>query len=128
MTNKLKKGQFMEILLRSQQTVFSTKDVALLWGEENETAARVRLSQYAKKGKLIRLRRGFYAKDKNYNRLELAVKIYTPSYISFETVLTRSGINFQRYDSIFAASYITRDIEEPSWTEFMSAKIIILTI
>lgn len=110
MANKSKKGEFVEILLRSPKTIFSTKDIALLWGEKTENAARVRLSQYVKNGKLIRVRRGIYAKDKNYNRFELATRIYTPSYISFETVLTRSGINFQYYGNIFVASYVTRDI------------------
>jgi len=33
------------------------------------------------------------------------------SYISFETVLTRTGINFQYYGNIFVASYVTREIE-----------------
>jgi len=111
MDKKPTKGEYLDVLLRSPKTIFSTKDVALLWGEEAENAVRVRLNNYVKTGKLIRLRRGFYAKDKNYNRFELATRIYTPSYISFETVLTRAGINFQKYDSIFIASYITRDIE-----------------
>jgi len=82
-----------------------------LWGEEAENAVRVRLNNYVKTGKLIRIHQGIYAKDKNYNRFELATRIYTPSYISFETVLTRAGINFQFYGNIFVASYVTRDIE-----------------
>lgn len=111
MDNKVKKGEYLDILLRSPKTIFSTKDVALLWGERNESAARVRLSYYVKTGKLIRVRRSLYAKDKNYDKFELATRIYTPSYISFETVLTQAGINFQYYSSIFVASYITREIE-----------------
>jgi predicted transcriptional regulator of viral defense system len=110
MDNKPTKGQYIEVLLRSPKTVFTTKDIALLWGERNEAKARVRLSNYAKIGKLIRVRRGIYAKDKNYDRYELATRIYTPAYISFETVLTRNGINFQYYGNIFVASYITREI------------------
>ncbi len=110
MDNKPKKGEYLDVLLRSPKTVFSTKDVALLWGEEAENAARVRLNSYVRTGKLIRVHRGIYAKDKNYDRFELATRIYTPSYISFETVLTRSGINFQHYDNIFVASYVTREI------------------
>jgi hypothetical protein len=110
MNKKPKKGEYLDTILRSNKTIFSIKDVALLWSEEQEQKVALRLNKYAKAGKLIRLRRGFYAKDKNYNPLELATRIYTPAYISFETVLTRSGINFQKYDSIFVASYITRDI------------------
>lgn len=111
MDNKPTKGQYIEILLRSPKTVFSTKDIALLWGEQGEVNVRVRLSNYVKRGKLIRVHRGIYAKDKNYDRFELATRIYTPSYISFETVLTRTGINFQYYGNIFVASYVTREIE-----------------
>lgn len=75
----------------------------MLWGEKGTTRVRVRLSGYVKNGKLIRIYRGIYAKDKNYDRLELAARIYTPSYISFETVLRQAGVIFQHYDTIFAA-------------------------
>jgi predicted transcriptional regulator of viral defense system len=111
MDKKPTKGEYLEVLLRSPKTVFSIKDVALLWSEEQERKVAPRLNKYAKAGKLIRLRRGFYAKDKNYDPLELATRIYTPSYISFETVLTRAGINFQYYETIFVASYVTREIK-----------------
>lgn len=111
MNNKATKGQYLEILLRSPKTIFSIKDIALLWKEEAKAPVRVRLSQYVKNGKLIRIHRGIYAKDKNYNRFDLATRIYTPSYISFETVLTRTGLNFQYYSNIFVASYVTREIE-----------------
>ena len=110
MENKPNKGQYVEILLRSPRTIFSTKDVALMWGVEAENTVRVRLNSYVKSGKLIRIYRGIYAKDKNYNRFELATRIYTPSYISFETVLTREELIFNT-TVIFVATYVTRDIE-----------------
>ena len=110
MDNKPKKGEYLGILLRSPKTIFSTKDVALLWDEERESTISARLNKYVRAGKLIRVRRGLYAKDKNYDKFELATRIYTPSYISFETVLTRAGINFQYYDNIFVASYVSREI------------------
>ena len=111
MDNKPIKREYLEILLRSSKTVFSTKDAALLWKDSNKHNVAIRLGKYVKTGKLIRIRRGIYAKDKNYDRFELANCIYTPSYISFETVLTRNGINFQFYSSIFVASYLTRSIK-----------------
>jgi predicted transcriptional regulator of viral defense system len=107
----MKKGQHLETILRSPKTVFSYKDVALLWGEPGSQAVRVRLSYYAKQGKLYRIRRGLYAKDKNYSKLELATRIFTPSYVSFETVLSQEGVVFQFYSQISAASYLTREIE-----------------
>ena len=110
MNKKVKKGEYLGILLRSKKTVFSTKDIALLWSEESEVAARVRLSHYAKTGKLIRVQRGLYVKDESYDRFELATRIYTPSYISFETVLAKAGVTFQLYGQIFIVSYLTREL------------------
>ncbi len=86
MDKKPRKGEYLEVLLRSSKAVFSVKDVALLWGEEQERKVALRLNKYTKAGKLIRLHRGFYAKDKNYDCLEPATRIYTPFYISFEKV------------------------------------------
>ena len=105
----MKKGDYISAILRSKKTVFSFKDIALLWGDSNNTAL-VRVNYYVKTGQIYRVRRGFYAKDKNYDKLELAAKIFTPSYVSFETVLAREGVIFQYYSQIFAASYLTRDI------------------
>jgi len=109
--NNIKKGNYLDILLRSDKTVFSTKEIALLWRESSSPAFRNRLNDYVKKGKLIRLRKGLYSKEKNYDKFELGVKVYNPSYISFETVLYKAGVIFQYYKKIFLASYLTRDIE-----------------
>ena len=98
------KGEYLEVLLRSSKTIFSTKDAALLWNENDNTVVTDRLKKYVKAGKLVRPYRGLYAKDKNYNPKELATSIYTPSYISFETVLREAGIIFQHYDTIFAVA------------------------
>ena len=105
-----KKGEYLDILLRSKKTIFSTKDVALLWGGVNMSRAQVRLNYYVRKGKLIRVRKGLYAKDKNYDKYELATNILKPSYVSFETVLGASGMTFQYYGQIFVASYVKRDL------------------
>ena len=105
------KGEYLEVLLRSTKNVFSTKDVALLWSENDNNVVADRLKKYAKAGKLVRPYRGLYAKDKNFNHFELATRIYTPSYISFETVLTTSGINFQYYSNLYVASYVNREIK-----------------
>ncbi|MDI9348300.1 MAG: type IV toxin-antitoxin system AbiEi family antitoxin domain-containing protein [Methylacidiphilales bacterium] len=110
MEKKLKKGDFLDTILRSPLTIFSTKYIALLWGQNNDKASRERLRSYVKSKKLLRLRRGIYAKDKKYNEYELANTICTPSYISFETVLAIEGVVFQYYSNIFVASYINREI------------------
>lgn len=112
----MEKGNYISTILRSKQTVFSTKDILLLWGEASSGAARVRINYYAKSGDLYRVRRGIYTKDKNYDKLELATKIFTPSYVSFETVLGQAGVTFQHYHRIFVASYITREISADGQT------------
>ena len=111
MDKKPAKGQYLEVILRSPKTIFSIKEVALMWGEGDGQKVSKRLNKYVKTGKLVSVHRGIYAKDKNYDRFELATRIYTPAYISFETVLTRAGVNFQYYGNIFVATYVTREIE-----------------
>jgi predicted transcriptional regulator of viral defense system len=106
----MQKGNYLPAILRSNKTVFSSKDIALLWRSPASSATRVRLHYYVNKGDLYRIRKGLYAKSPNYNRLELATRIFTPSYVSFETVLAREGLIFQYYDKIFIASYLTREI------------------
>ncbi len=90
-------------LYQSPKTILTTKDIALIWGETNTVNLLSKIKYYAKQGSLIRLTRGVFAKDKNYNPKELATSIYTPSYVSFETVLREAGIIFQHHDSIFVA-------------------------
>ena len=106
----MKKGDYITTILRSNKTVFSFKDIALLWGDASTNAARVRVNYYVKNKDLYRIRQGLYAKDKNYDKLELATRIFTPSYVSFETVLGPAGITFQYYSQIFVASYLSREI------------------
>ncbi len=90
-------------LYQSPKTILTIKDIALIWEETNTVNLFSKIKYYAKQGSLIRLTRGVFAKDKNYNPRELATSIYSPSYISFETVLREAGIIFQHYDTIFVA-------------------------
>lgn len=100
----------------------------MLWGEQNTPSAKVRINYYVKKGDLYHIRRGFYAKDQNYDKFELATKIFTPSYISLETVLAKEGVIFQFYSQIFTASYLTRGIDVDGQTySYKKIKTEILT-
>jgi hypothetical protein len=92
-------------------TVFTTADLALLWGESNPELVKNRLYRYVKSGGLLRLRRGTYAKDANFDKYELATKIFSPSYVSFETVLRDAGVVFQYYGLVTVASYQTKEID-----------------
>ncbi|MEK7658973.1 MAG: type IV toxin-antitoxin system AbiEi family antitoxin domain-containing protein [Patescibacteria group bacterium] len=98
-------------IMRSNKTVFTFQDVVLLWGESDVNFIKKKIHRYVKAGKLNAIRKGIYSKDKNYDKYELSTKIYTPAYVSFETVLGASGITFQFYSQIFVASYTTKEIE-----------------
>lgn len=115
-------------ILRSNKTIFSFKDILLASREENPALLRRRINYYIKKGELYPIRRGLYAKDKNYNKFELGTRIFTPAYVSFETVLGQSGVTFQYYSQIFVASYLTRDVKCDGQTySFRKIKDTVLT-
>jgi len=90
-------------LYESPKTILTTKDIALIWEETNSANLTSKIKYYAKQGSLIRLTRGVFAKNKEYDVKELAASMYAPSYISFETVLREAGIIFQHHESIFVA-------------------------
>jgi hypothetical protein len=104
------KGSYLAVILKSDKTVFTSKDIAILWGETASPATRVRINYYVQKGELVKLRKGIYAKSGGYNKLELATHIINPAYVSFETVLAREGLIFQVYERITVASYLTREL------------------
>lgn len=97
-------------LYRSTKTILTNKDIALIWEETNPANLRAKIAYYVKQGALIRLTRGVFAKDKNYNLKELATSLYTPSYVSFETVLREAGIIFQHDDTMFVAGSWTKTV------------------
>lgn len=101
---------FLVALYGSKQTVFTSREIALLIGAKSMNTLKSKLAYYVRTGRLIRLRRGMFAKNKTYDRNELAVRIYTPAYLSFETVLARTGVIFQYYESLFVASYLSREV------------------
>ena len=90
-------------LYQSSKTILTIKDIALIWEETNTVNLLSKIKYYAKQGSLIRLTRGIFAKSKEYDVKELATSVYTPSYISFETVLREAGIIFQHHEAIFVA-------------------------
>ncbi len=101
-------------LYQKPQTVFSSSELSLIFPGIRENNLRRRLSYFAAIRKLRRLRHGLYAKI-DFNPLEVAGKIYSPSYISRETILKKHGMIFQESETISAVSYLTRKIEMPEF-------------
>lgn len=104
------KGNYLTDIIRSPKTVLTINDIAMIWSDSNSKTIKSRLSYYVKNADLIRIRKGIYAKNKEYNRFELATRIFTPSYISFETVLAKDGLIFQYQTKIQIASYLSREL------------------
>jgi len=101
---------FILEIYKKPQTIFTFSEIALLFPQLSYENLKSKVSYFVHTGKLKRLRRGIYAKE-DFNFLELANKIYTPSYISFETVLEKEAVIFQKYQTIFVASYLSRKIK-----------------
>lgn len=97
-------------LYRKESTVFTLKEITLLFPNLSYKTILNKLSYAVKTDRLKKIRKGIYVKD-SFDFLELANKLYTPSYISFETVLQKEGIIFQVYKTVFVASYLTRNIK-----------------
>lgn len=97
-------------LLKSKKTIFTIHDLALIWNMNKPEYIKKKIYRYIKSGKIHSVRKGIYSKDEKYDKLELAGRIFTPSYISFETVLAKEGIIFQYYSQVFIASYLSREL------------------
>lgn len=98
-------------LFQSSKTVFTSKELALTWNETNPDNLKAKIYYYVKTGSIFRLRRGVYTKSKDFNPKELAISLYSPSYISFETVFAEAGMIFQYYETVFAAGPWTKDLQ-----------------
>lgn len=97
-------------IYQDSRTVFRLKDIAVLIGETRFQTLNLKLNYYVRTGKLLNPRKGIYAKP-GYKHEELACILYTPSYISLEYVLQKSGVAFQYDSRITLSSYLSRSIE-----------------
>jgi hypothetical protein len=90
----------IEVLLQSGHTVWSLDDLRVLWNAKNPSSLKSQVQYYCEKKRIIRLHRGMYALNKEYNPFELAQKLVRPSYISLETALRKHGILHQHSRTI----------------------------
>ncbi|MDP3912739.1 MAG: hypothetical protein Q8R96_03270 [Bacteroidota bacterium] len=104
------KSDLVLTVYKDIRTVFRLKDIAMLTGETSFESLNKKLNYYVRTGKLQNPRKGIYTKP-DYNPEELACTIYTPSYISLETVFQMEGMVFQFDSTITAISYLSRNID-----------------
>ncbi|MBN3039569.1 MAG: hypothetical protein JW867_00405 [Candidatus Omnitrophica bacterium] len=95
----------LKILVDSGRTVFTPLDMRILW-RENAHKAKINTARMFKKNLLMRITRGYYALNKRYNPYELANRIISPSYVSFQAALAAAGVSFQSRGEIGSVALI----------------------
>lgn len=102
---------FLLAIYQAPASVFRLKDIALLVNESRFDTLNRRLNSYVRAGRLLSPHRGIYAKP-GFTIEEIACKLYTPSYISLQYVLQKSGIIFQHDSAVTLVSYLGRAVEQ----------------
>jgi len=97
-------------IYKEQASVYRLKDIAMLVNEPDFSSLNGKLNYYVRTGRLLNPRKGIYAKP-GFTAEEVACKLYTPTYISLQYVLQRSGIIFQFDSAITSVSYLSRKVE-----------------
>lgn len=92
-------SQKFKILVDSKKTVFRSKDLKNFW-EETPRNTIIYAKRMADKKLILKIAKGYYALNKDYNIYELANLIISPSYISFNSALLYWGACFQISDII----------------------------
>lgn len=94
----------LDKIINSKKTVFNYNDIKNLIWISNKNTIKSFFTRLVKSWILKNIYKGIYC-FKNYDILELSVKLKKNSYISFETVLKKEWVIFQDYwNTIFLAS------------------------
>jgi len=95
----------LKILNNTKRTIFRTKDLQKIWGD-NERTTVFTAKRMVQKELIFKLSKGYYALSRDYNYYELANALIIPSYVSFNSALLLHGVCFQVSDSIDSVSPI----------------------
>lgn len=87
-------------LVNTEKKVFNVDDLVSVWELADRRDALESIKGYVRRGKLKNPYKGIYQLGDFVDRLELAQKLYPPSYISYFTALAFHGIVFQFYNDI----------------------------
>jgi predicted transcriptional regulator of viral defense system len=92
-------------LLKTGQKFFNTSDLQVLWNFVERTKVNNIIRYYKTKKKIYTIKSGLFSliplEDVTFeDKLIIAQKIITPSYVSYHTALNINGVNFQYYESI----------------------------
>ncbi|MCS6956774.1 MAG: hypothetical protein NZM02_02955 [Patescibacteria group bacterium] len=89
----------LNLLLKSGKTVFKVNEIGNILGINNNNYLFVYVNRLKKRGEIKMIKKGLYALTDNFNYFELANKLRSPSYVSFQTVLFKEGIIFQDFEN-----------------------------
>lgn len=97
----------IDTLLKSDQKLYHTLDLALLWNIHNKNTLYTTIKRYIDKGVLVPIHKGFYStlSVDQIDPVRLGVGyLHSFTYLSCESVLARHGIIFQQSDYITLVS------------------------
>jgi len=88
----MKFSQLQKILRTLEKPFYTTSELERITGS-GKNVLTVTLGRFCKKNLLIRITKGVFALPENMDKLpEIANQLYIPSYLSFESALSRFGI------------------------------------
>lgn len=114
--------KYLGILLKSGKTVFSINDMQQLTWQENKAYTRLVLHRLVKSWMLNNIRPGIFVLP-NYDVFELASKMKSKSYISFETVLQKDWVIFQDYSKTITLASDNTLTKSVDWLSFEFHKL-----
>jgi predicted transcriptional regulator of viral defense system len=85
--------RYLELQKAVETNLFTLADVKKHFPEESDGGVKMQLSRFKKRGLIFSLKRGIYCFDpQKIDELQLANKLYRPSYVSMETALRFYGM------------------------------------
>lgn len=104
----------LQSLLQSNQTLFHTQDLALIWGINNRHNLRMTISRYIKRGILKPVYRGLYSTVpiQNIDKYRLGASfIHKFCYVSLHSIFEECGVINQKVHSVSYVSSVSKKIE-----------------
>lgn len=100
---RISDGERISALLGIGGVIFTTQDLATIWGLQNRDSLRVLLSRYVARGLLFRVWKGLYSivDPKTIDPLRIGIQaVHSYCYVSCETVLFSEGVINQKPSEI----------------------------
>lgn len=101
----------IDILLKQNQKLFHTADLSILWRINNLNTLYTTIKRYVARGILIPVQKGLYSVSPldQLDPIVLGIMVTRAyAYVSCETVLVRSGVNFQSGEATTLVSSVSR--------------------